>query len=175
MKKLTRREHLALLGGTAMASVIGGPALAGSHSGGDMEEGPKTHEVLMLNSHPDNRRERQVFVPDLLRIQPGDTVRFIAEDRGHNSAVNEDMIPEGGTTWEGRINQDVEVTIDVEGAYGYECTPHATAGMVGLILCGDVSGNYEEIKDQRFRGRAADRYEDIFERADALLAEEESA
>lgn len=170
MKKLTRREHLALLGGTAMASVMGGPALAGSHS-----EGPTTHEVLMLNAHPENRRERQVFVPDLLRIKPGDTVRFVAEDRGHNSAVNEDMIPEGGATWDGRINQDVEVTIDVEGAYGYECTPHATAGMVGLILCGDVSSNYEEIKGQRFRGKAAQRYEDIFARADEMLAEEESA
>ena len=167
MKKLTRREHLALLGGTAMASVMGAPLLAESHS-----EGPTTHEVLMLNAHPDNRRERQVFVPDLLRIQPGDTVRFIAEDRGHNAAVNERMMPEGGTMWDGRINQDVEVTIDVEGAYGYECTPHASAGMVGLILCGDVSGNYEDLKGQRMRGKAAQRFEDIFARADALLAEE---
>lgn len=167
MKKLTRREHLALLGGTAMATAMGAPLLAGSHS-----EGPTTHEVLMLNVHPDNRRERQVFYPDLLRVNVGDTVKFIAEDRGHNAAVNERMMPEGGDTWDGRINQDVEVTFTTEGAYGYECTPHASAGMIGLILVGDVSGNYEDLKGQRVRGRAADRFEDIFERADALLAEE---
>lgn len=173
MNKLTRREHLALLGGTAAAAVLGTPLLASGDSAA--AEGPVVHEVQMLNVHPDNNRERQVFYPDLVRAQPGDTIRFIATDRGHNAEVDTDMMPEGGTEWAGRINQDVEVTIDVEGAYGYVCKPHASAGMVGLILVGDVSGNFEDLKGQRMRGKAKQRFEDIFARADALLAEEAAA
>ena len=167
MKKLTRREHLALLGSTAAAAALGAPLFAESHS-----EGPVVHEVQMLNADPENKRERQVFVPDIVRAMPGDTIRFIAADRGHNAEVNKKMMPEGGTEWAGRINSDVEVTIDVDGAYGYVCKPHASAGMVGLILVGDVSGNYEDLKGLRQRGKAAKRWESIFERADALLAEE---
>ena len=167
--KVTRREGLALLGGTAAATVLGAPLFADNAA-----EGPVVHEVQMLNAHPDNKRERQVFVPDIVRAKPGDTIKFVAADRGHNSQVNEDMMPEGGTMWEGKINDEVEVTIDVEGAYGYYCKPHNSAGMVGLILVGDVSGNYEDLKSARQRGKAKKRYEDIFARADALLAEETS-
>lgn len=159
----TRRDHLKLLA-AAGAAALAGPMAAFAQG--------TVHEVQMLNADPENPRERQVFVPDLLRAQPGDTIRFIAVDRGHNSAADEDMIPEGGTTWEGAIGEDVEVTIDVDGAYGYHCVPHASAGMVGLILVGDVAGNYEALKEMRMRGKAADRYESIFARADEMLAAE---
>jgi len=166
--KITRRESLVMMGGAAAAATgLGAPLHAESHS-----EGPVVHEVQMLNVHPENKRERQVFVPDLIRAQPGDTIRFLATDRGHNSEVNDKMMPNGGTEWAGKINQEVEVTINVEGAYGFECKPHASAGMVGLILVGDVSGNYYDLKKARQRGKAKQRFESLFERADALLAEE---
>ena len=163
--KQTRREHLAMLGGTLAAATLPAAAVADGHT---------VHEVQMLNVNPDNKKDRQVFVPDIVRAQPGDTIKFVATDRGHNSEINEDMMPEGGDMWEGKINEEVEVTINVEGAYGYLCKPHGSAGMVGLILVGDVSGNYEAIKEARQRGKAKKRYEDIFARADAMLAEETS-
>ena len=162
----TRRETLKTLGAVAVAASV--PIGAARAQG-------TVHEVQMLNVDPDDRKQRQVFVPDIVRAQPGDTIRFISVDRGHNSKSNDDMIPEGGTEWDGKIGDDVEVVIETEGAYGYYCTPHQTAGMVGLILVGDVSGNYEAIKEARQRGRAKQRYEDIFARADAMLAEEGSA
>jgi hypothetical protein len=46
-------------------------------------------------------------------------------------------------------------------------------GMVGLILVGDVSGNYDAVKAVRQRGKAKAVYDDIFARADALLAAEQ--
>ena len=64
--------------------------------------------------------------------------------------------------------------MEVEGAYGYKCQPHASAGMVGLILVGDVSGNYEDLKGERFRGKAKQRMEAYFEMADEMLAAESS-
>jgi len=173
--KISRRDHLRLLGGTALTAALGGTAIAQGVGTEDDDATPTVHEVQMLNQHPDNPRERQVFYPDIVRARPGDTIRFISADRGHNSQVNEDIMPEGGEMWEGGINDDVEVTLTTEGTYCYYCKPHQTAGMVGLILVGDPSVNYEEAKDSRFRGLAKRRYEDIFARADALLAEEENA
>ena len=167
----TRREHLAFLGAAAASAALPTVASAESHAAAE----PVVHEVMMLNKHPDNSKERQVFVPDLLRVNVGDTIKFISGDKGHNSEVNDDMMPEGGTEWAGKINEDIEVVIEVEGAYGYKCKPHATAGMIGLILAGDVSGNYESVKEARQRGKAKARYEDIFARADALLEEEASS
>jgi pseudoazurin len=161
--KLTRRQNLSLLGAAAATALLPGAARA--------QEGGTVHEVRMLTRDPETG-ENQVFKPALLRIQPGDTVRFISEEPGHNSQSNDDLIPEGGETWRGRINQDVEVTLETEGTYPYYCLPHQTAGMVGLILVGDFGKNLEEAKNGRFRGRARQRYEDLFARAEELLAEE---
>ena len=165
--KLTRRDTLALLGGSATAAALGAPLFAESHS-----EGPVTHVVEMLNADPENKRERQVFVPNVVRAQPGDTIMFVATDRGHNAETNDKMIPDGGTEFAGKINEEFEIVMEVEGAYGYECKPHASAGMVGLNLVGDVSGNYEDLKKVRQRGKAKKRYEEIFAKADEILAAE---
>jgi hypothetical protein len=35
------------------------------------------------------------------------------------------------------LNEDFHVTLDKPGAYVYECVPHASMGMVGVILVGD--------------------------------------
>ena len=165
--KLTRREHLALMGGAAAAAVLPAAVAADGHE-------PAVIEIQMLNADPDNSRERQVFSPPVVRAKVGDTIKFIATDKGHNSQFEADWSPEGGSEWKGRVNEEVEVVMEVEGAYGYKCQPHASAGMVGLILVGDVSGNYEDLKGERFRGKAKQRMEAYFEIADEMLAAESS-
>ncbi|MEO0485403.1 MAG: pseudoazurin [Pseudomonadota bacterium] len=165
--KLTRREQLALMGGALTATAVPALVSAESHA-----EGPMTHEVQMLNQDPESSRERQVFYPAVVRAMPGDTIKFVATDRGHNAQSNDKWMPDGGTEWKGTINEEVEVTIDVEGAYMYECQPHSSAGMIGLILVGDVSANYEDLKKERFRGKARQRAQAYFELADKMLADE---
>ena len=167
--KITRREHLGLMAGAAALAVTGS-ARAESHASDE----PMTHIVEMLNADPDNSRERNVFKPAVIRAKVGDTVKFVNADRGHNSQVDDKMMPEGGAEWKGRINEEVEVTFEegMNGAYGYYCQPHRATGMVGLILVGDVSGNYEDLKGARQRGKAKARYAAIFEEADAILAAE---
>ena len=123
------------------------------------------HEVQMLNADPDNPRLRQVFVPRIQVIQPGDTVKFVATDRGHNSAVVDGMIPEGTEGWDGRISEEVEATLDRPGLYGYQCTPHASVGMVGLVV-GEGEGmldNLEAAQSVRQRGRARAIWDEIWE------------
>lgn len=133
-----------------------------------------TQEVQMLNVHPEDTKQRMVFYPRLLTVQAGDTVKFVATDKSHNTVSIEEMVPEGFAGWEGKINEEVEVTLDQPGFYGYQCVPHAALGMVGLLV---VEGegkldNLEAARSATHRGRAKQMFEEIWAEADAegLLA-----
>ncbi len=166
--RMTRREHLLMLGTAAAALPVLGTAGA-ARASGEAAAGAKVVEVQMLNEHPENPREKMVFYPDIVQVNPGDTIRFLSTMRGHNVELDDNMMPEGAETWKSRINEDFEITLDVEGTYGFYCTPHRSAGMVGLILVGDASVNFAEAQEARQRGRAKKRYEDIFARAAEMV------
>jgi len=91
-------------------------------------------QVRMLNRGPDGTA--MAFAPAFLAIQPGDTVRFLATDRGHNAETLPGMIPAGATPFRGRINEEIVVRFTAPGLYGYKCLPHLGMGMVGLIQVG---------------------------------------
>jgi pseudoazurin len=46
------------------------------------------------------------------------------------------MIPDGAQQFMGAMGKDLTVTLTKEGVYGYQCTPHGSLGMVGLIVVG---------------------------------------
>ena len=128
----------------------------------------ETHEVKMLNADPDDPSRGNVFSPEVLRIEPGDRVRFEALDKGHNSASKRGMLPEGAEPWNGAMDQEIEVAFTVEGTYGYICLPHYQMGMVGLILVGNHRGNLETARTTRQRGAAAKAFKALLEKVDAL-------
>ena len=101
------------------------------------------HEVKMLSS---NKGEMMVFEPPVLKINAGDTVKWVNANPGHNSVSINEMIPAGATAWNGKMNEEISVKFDVEGVYGYKFTPHYILGMVGLIIVGDESVNLEQEK-----------------------------
>jgi plastocyanin len=70
------------------------------------------HEFRMLNR---GEAGIMVFEPAYLEIAPGDTVHFRAADRGHNAAAIDAMVPPGGESWAGQLNQDVSITSTAEG------------------------------------------------------------
>ena len=90
-------------------------------------------QVKMVNKGPKGGME---FVPALIVAKPGDTVKFLATDRGHNAESIAGMIPPGATPFKGRINEEIVVKLTVPGLYGYKCLPHLGMGMVGLIQVG---------------------------------------
>lgn len=92
------------------------------------------HKVKMLNSGEDGT---MVFEPGFVAAEPGDTVTFVPEDPAHNS--NAVLTPKGGTDWKGDINEKVSVTLDTEGVFIYQCDPHVTMGMVGVIQVGEAT------------------------------------
>ena len=105
-----------------------------------------TFEIKMLNKGAEG--ERMVFEPDFVQAAPGDTIRFLPTDKSHNAELNKGMFPEGAETFKGKINEEFEVTLDVEGVYGVICKPHFAMGMVMTIAVGDV-----EVPDDFLKGR----------------------
>lgn len=162
---ITRRTHLLMLGGLMTAPLLLRPT-------GALADTP--HEVEMLDAHPDNRRERMIFHPAVLPIDVGDTVKFVASSRSHNAQSIDGMTPEGAEPFRGRINEEIEVTFDVEGTYGYVCQPHQTMGMIGFILVGDFTGNLDAVREAggALRGRdTTRRFEEYMAEIDAIAEE----
>ncbi len=91
-------------------------------------------EVDMVNKAADG--SVMAFDPPLTKVAVGDTVHFVAKDKGHNAQTIPGMIPDGATPINGQISQDVTVTFTVPGLYGVRCLPHFSMGMVGLVMVG---------------------------------------
>lgn len=94
----------------------------------------EVHEVKMLNR---NDQGSMIYEPQFLRIAPGDSIKFLPTQPGHNAATIEGMLPEGAEPFRSKINQEFEVTFDVPGTYGIKCSPHFAMGMVMLVQVGD--------------------------------------
>ena len=112
----------------------------------------ENYEVKMLNQGSEGY---MVFEPAVLKINKGDTVTFKATDAAHNSASIKGMIPAGAKEWNGRLSQDISVTFNVEGVYGYQCTPHMMMAMVGIIEVGQNQSNLESAKATAKKIKAA--------------------
>lgn len=137
--------------GLALAVLMGGAAFA------------ETFEVQMLNKGVDG--ERMVFEPAFIQAQPGDTIKFIAADKSHNAELNKGMHPDGAEIFKGKINEELEVTLDAEGIYGVICKPHFAMGMVMTIAVGDV-----QVPNNFFEGRVPKKAKKRFEAQLANLA-----
>lgn len=120
------------------------------------------HIVRMLNANPDDPNQTNIFDPPILRIEPGDTVTFVPTDSGHNSATKRGMVPDGAEPWNSGLDERFSVTLTVEGTYGYVCVPHLEMGMVGLILVGDYTGNFDAARKVRQIGGARSAFRALF-------------
>jgi pseudoazurin len=114
----------------------------------------ETFHVKMLNG---NEHGSMLYEPDYLVVEPGDTVKFLATQRGHNAASIDGFLPEGAKPFKGQIDQEIEVTFRIPGLYGVKCSPHYDMGMVmliqvgkGLIDQGQVPANLPKGPTQRF-------------------------
>jgi pseudoazurin len=88
-------------------------------------------EVKMLNKGVEGV---MVFEPALVKGAPGDTVKFVATDNGHNAETIKGMLPADAAPFLGKNGEDVAVTSDKPGVYGVKCLPHHGMGMVALVV-----------------------------------------
>ncbi len=133
-------------------TIVTGLTIAAALAGTGLAE---TYEVKMLNRGDDGP---MVFEPAYLNLEPGDTVRFLATDRGHNAETIDGMLPEGVEGFEGRINEEIEYTFDTEGYYGIRCKPHYAMGMVMTIAVGDGEAP-DAFLEGRVPRKALERFE----------------
>ena len=101
------------------------------------------HVVKMLSNL---KGQSMVFEPPVLTINPGDSVKWVATNPGHNTASIDGMLPQGANPWNGGINEELVVKFDKEGIYGYKCTPHYILGMAGFIVVGNANSNLGAVK-----------------------------
>ncbi|MCT8997560.1 pseudoazurin [Chelativorans intermedius] len=119
------------------------------------------HVIEMLNK---GEKGTMVFVPDRIRAAPGDTLRFVAADKGHNAETIKGMVPEGASGFKGKINEEVTVVLEKEGVYGIKCAPHYGMGMVALVIVGEPV-NMGDAARVKHPGKAGKVFASLFEQA----------
>ena len=107
--------------------------------------------IEMLNKRDDGAK--MVYSEDIARIGVGDTITWLPKSKGHN--VHFIAGPDG---WElpkkSKNNKEVAITFDTPGVYLYQCTPHASMGMIALVIVGDDTSNIEAIQKAKVRGKS---------------------
>jgi pseudoazurin len=121
-------------------------------------------EIRMLNKGSDGGM--MVFEPSLVKVEPGDTVKFVATDKGHYAETIKRMLPEGAATFVGKTSEDISVKFDQAGIYGVKCLPHYGMGMVAMIVVGKPT-NIEEARAVPQVGKAKQVFTMLFEKLEA--------
>lgn len=96
------------------------------------------HRVQMLNRGDGGT---MVFSPAVVRARPGDTIRYVPTDPGHNAETIAGMLPAGVQVTRGAMGREYVLRVTQPGVYGVKCAPHYSMGMVGLVIVGDGSAN----------------------------------
>jgi len=116
------------------------------------------HQIQMLNK---GEAGAMVFEPGFVQAAPGDTITFVATDKGHNAETIAGMIPEGAETFKSAFGQNLTVTLTAEGVYGVKCLPHFSMGMVALIQVGAPT-NLDAAKAVAAPPKAKERFDGYF-------------
>ena len=115
--------------------------------------GAAEFEVMMLNK---GEKGNMVFEPDFIKAAPGDTIRFVPTDKGHNVETIKGMFPEGAEPFKSKFNEEFTVTVTAEGVYrgimvaaerglgkrdlaGVKIAIQGAAGHVGTYLAGHLA------------------------------------
>jgi pseudoazurin len=133
----------AFIAGAVMAVIFAGPAIA------------KDVQVKMLNKGANGA---MVFEPALVKVAPGDTVTFVAVDKGHNAEVISTMLPPGAAPFKGKMSQNLTVKFTKPGVYGYKCLPHYGLGMVGAVIVGSSAANAAQARSASHPGKAKQKF-----------------
>ena len=104
----------------------------------------------MLNKRDDG--EKMVFSEDVVKVDVGDTIKWVATNKGHNVEFiagpdGANLPPKSG------LNKDVSMTFEKPGVYLYICTPHKVMGMIGIVIVGDDISNKDAIAKTKMIGR----------------------
>ena len=116
--------------------------------------------IEMLNKRDDGAK--MVYSQDIATIDVGDTITWTPEDKGHN--VEFIAGPDG---WDApkksKLSKEVAITFDTPGVYLYQCTPHASMGMIAIVIVGDTDPKVvkDRLKDVKLRGKSKKKLKEL--------------
>ena len=111
----------------------------------------ETYEVQMLNKL---EKERNLYNPRIIYVNSGDTVKWIAADKGHNVAFTKKGVPDGVELYKSKLNSDAEYTFNTAGIYAYNCTPHYGLGMIAFVIVDNDLSNFDQVAKIKYPGKS---------------------
>ena len=115
----------------------------------------------MWNKDPDNKKRKMVFSQEIVTIDVGESVTWLATDKGHNVQMIDG--PDGfKLPGKSKVSKDVKITFDTPGVYVYVCTPHASMGMIGIVVVGELTQEaIDAVRDAKPRGKSKKKLKEL--------------
>lgn len=164
-RTLTRRRF-AGMAGTGTAAVLGAPAAAARQQpdfdGWLSETSNYTgvvdrtgRETVTVTVGAEGNGGPYAYAPAAVRVDPGTTVRWEWTGQGaHNvNAVRGADFTSGDPV--GTTGVHFERTVEDSGVVKYQCDPHASLGMKGVLVVGDVALDGKYPRSTTVIGKAA--------------------
>ena len=116
-------------------------------------------EPLVIEMLNKRGKDKMLYGQDVARVEVGQTVTWTPKSKGHN--VQFVSVPEGVEKVKSKLSKEFSYTFEQEGVYLYVCTPHASMGMIGMVIVGESDVNLDEVLDYKFRGKSKKKFKKI--------------
>ena len=116
-------------------------------------------EPLIIEMLNKRGKEKMLYGQDVARVDVGQTITWTPDSKGHN--VQFVSVPEGVEKVKSKLSKEFSYTFEQEGVYLYICTPHASMGMIGVVVVGNSDINLDEVLDYKFRGKSKKKFKKI--------------
>jgi len=116
-------------------------------------------EPLIIEMLNKRGKEKMLYGQDVARVEVGQTITWTPESKGHN--VQFVSVPEGVEKVKSKLSKEFSYTFEQEGVYLYVCTPHASMGMIGVVVVGESDVNLDEVLEYKFRGKSKKKFKKI--------------
>ena len=116
-------------------------------------------EPLIIEMLNKRGKEKMLYGQDVVKIDVGQTITWTPDSKGHN--VQFVSVPEGVEKVKSKLSKEFSYTFEQEGVYLYVCTPHASMGMIGVVVVGNSDVNLDEVLDYKFRGKSKKKFKKI--------------
>ena len=116
-------------------------------------------EPLIIEMLNKRGKEKMLYGQDVAKIDVGQTITWTPDSKGHN--VQFVSVPKGVEKVKSKLSKEFSYTFEQEGVYLYVCTPHASMGMIGVVVVGDSDVNLDEVLGYKFRGKSKKKFKKI--------------
>ena len=116
-------------------------------------------EPLIIEMLNKRGKEKMLYGQDVAKIDVGQTITWTPDSKGHN--VQFVSVPKGVEKVKSKLSKEFSYTFEQEGVYLYVCTPHASMGMIGVVVVGESDVNLDEVLDYKFRGKSKKKFKKI--------------